>query len=96
MDFLLQHAARCCYVPHCYSTQCLRTPGSHALGCVLLNTLTVMLEKLREILHFPGMSDLFFVSPTREQHGKLVPFGLVCAQFMIPRLELVEWGNLPT
>ena len=44
----------------------------HELAVGLVNTLTVTLEKLSEILVLSGMSGLIFVFPTSESHLKVV------------------------
>ena len=65
------------------------------MGVGVLNTLTVTLEKLNEYVVFTEKSVLFFVCPTIEQHLTLVTSGLLSAQRLIRRLELLDWGQLP-
>ena len=68
----------------------------HELGVGVLNTPILTLEKLSEILLFTVMSALFFVSLTSDKHGKFLTFGLDSGQRLIRRLEMVDWGHLPT
>ena len=68
----------------------------HELPVGLLNTISVTLEKIMEVVVRSGMIGLFFLCPKSEQHWKLLTFGFFSARRLILRLELREGAHLPT
>ena len=68
----------------------------HELSVCLMNTLIVTLEILCEIVVRSGIRSRFIVCAPSEQLVKWDNFVFFSARRLIRRLELVDWGYLPT